>query len=606
MNDNEYRKFEKDGYNARDLDVDVSKISSINISEEPIGITTKGRERYDKGVTISDGNVTKKTSSILTGYTKLRLKNGSYISEKELLECLRTELSINRANEFVISKKTGKKVNPDIIGNEVVRVVKNSGALQLEDSNTISNQETKKVSVREIGEKESQSKGIFMLGNGQIKMPNGEYISLKEVQEAIANYVILAPKKTPPIIVDPVIIEDDLIPKMPQPPEPTPEEIINTDNELEKEKEVHKVVRRLSAKFRPWAAGISAAMILALGIGMKTGNDKLSMPSIENNLEYSISSINETDIVENYEQVLNRIYNEVEIGQLVSVEPGVKYYRSSDYNENTIHGVFGENKIRPAGDYNVDYISVLKEGRIVKVEVGKGQTVLNTLQNVADRFNSDITELEPVIHLGGPVSGWVKLSDLLTEEQLTPQKIETKITLDKEYTGNVENFSGGKIKIQTENGIVELPVMDQDGNLLTDGTTVLGSDGQEYRISSLNMDQEEIIGEETKDDEMHLQYSLHNIVDEHALAAAIIAASAPLMTLLTAKKKETEEEITDEEYKELLETYKEKFDKNSSFVKAINRVNSREPDWERINISLTGVEAISELYTKEGSGIKKW
>ena len=63
MNDNEYRKFEKDGYNARDLDVDVSKISSINISEEPIGITTKGRERYDKGVTISDGNVTKKTSS---------------------------------------------------------------------------------------------------------------------------------------------------------------------------------------------------------------------------------------------------------------------------------------------------------------------------------------------------------------------------------------------------------------------------------------------------------------------------------------------------------------------------------------------------------------
>lgn len=605
MNDNEYRQFEKDGYKSRDLDVDVSKISSINISEEPIGITTNGRERHDKGVTISDGSVTKRTSSILTGYTKLKLKDGSYISEEELLECLNTELSIDKSNEFVISKKTGKRVNPDIIGNEVVRIVKNSGALQLEDSNIISNQEAKKVSVREIGESQSQPKGIFMLGNGQIKMPNGEYISLKEVQEAITNYVILTPKKTPPIIVDPVIIEDDLIPKIPQPPEPTAENIINIDNDQEKKKEVYKVVRRLSAKFRPWAAGISAAMILALGIGIKTGNDKLPITNIGNNLEYSISSIDETDIVENYEQILNRVYSDVEIGQSVSVEPGVKYYRSSDYDENTIHGVFGENKIRPAGDYNVDYISVLKEGRIVKVEVGKGQTVLNTLQNVADRFNCDIMELEPVIHLGGPVSGWVKLSDVFTEGQLTPQKIETKITFDKEYRGSVENFSGNRIKIQTENGIVELPVMDQEGNLLTGGTTVLGSDGEKYRISSLNIDQEEIIGEETKDDEMHLQYSLHNIVDEHALATAIIAASVPLMTLLTAKKKEKEQEMTDDEYEDLLETYKEKFDKNSSFVRTINIINSKKPDWERINISLTGIEAISEMYDKEGSGIKK-
>ena len=53
-------------------------------------------------------------------------------------------------------------------------------------------------------------------------------------------------------------------------------------------------------------------------------------------------------------------------------------------------------------------------------------------------------------------------------------------------------------------------------------------------------------------------------------------------------------------------TYKEKFDKNSAFVRAINNVNSKKPDWERINISLTGIDAISEIYEKEGGGIKKW
>ena len=50
--------------------------------------------------------------------------------------------------------------------------------------------------------------------------------------------------------------------------------------------------------------------------------------------------------------------------------------------------------------------------------------------------------------------------------------------------------------------------------------------------------------------------------------------------------------------------YKERWDKDSKFVKFVNDFKGKTPDWERINMSLQQgdfvVDKISELYDKEG------
>lgn len=589
MNSNENDSFNEGKYTERDIDVNLSDVSSIHIVEKPIGNSSSDKQRYDKGVTLSSMGVNKRTSSIMTGYTKIKLEDGSYVSESELLTAISRGLELDAENEFVVSRKTGKKVNPSDIGEAIVTAVKKSGTLTLEDSNVISNQETKKVFVKEQGQAQSKPKGIFMLGNGQIQMPNGEYISVGEVEKAIKDYVILSPvEETKPKVEEPGYVSQFV-------------------NPTTSEKEMHKFVKTVSAKVKPWAAAISAAVILSLGFGKVSGTEKISTTTIQNNLEYTVSSMSEVDVFEDYGEVLNRIYREVEINDKISVEPGVKYYNSSDYAyvKKPVYGTFEKNPLRPAGEYNVDYISVLNDGRIKYVETQDGKSVLDALENVSNKYGVDISNLEAVIHLGGPVSGWVQLKDLISEEQLTPQKLSTKVVLDKEYTGNIDDFSGNTIDIQTKEGSVKLPVKDQSGNLLADGSAVMGSDGQEYRISSLKLEETEVISEVEERTEPRVVYNLHNIADERALAAGLIAATAPLMTLLTAKKKEKEQEVTEQEYTELLDKYSKNFDKDSAFVRAVNAVHGRKPDWERINISFTGAEAISEMYSKQEGGVKK-
>lgn len=90
----------------KNIDIDLSKISKLDIFDSPLG---KGRK--DRGVIITDSNgKTMRTSNIMLGRQNVEFNNGIYLSLEEIKKALKDYLvEIEKDNKEVISKRTKKK-----------------------------------------------------------------------------------------------------------------------------------------------------------------------------------------------------------------------------------------------------------------------------------------------------------------------------------------------------------------------------------------------------------------------------------------------------------------------------------------------------------------
>lgn len=383
-----------------------------------------------------------------------------------------------------------------------------------------------------------------------------------------------------------------------------PETVIEQgDNPVEEEDLVErkKVVKRSTTKWKLWPIILTAVMINLSMLGIKVPQSIVTDVINETSrLEFEVGDFHEEDIYETVEDVTKRVQSKFQVGKGVEVEEGIKFHESSDFDlgGSSLEGTFGQG-LREASTYNMDMVSVIYNGKIVNVVKEENANLQNIIENTAKNLNVKETDLTVRVHLGGPTAGWVDINDLMKMSDLTPQIIAQKSVLDSEYKGVQNNFTGD-ITFFTEEGIVTARVIDENGNLLSKGSKVIGSDGKEYVLTSISLEQVQQVTTNIVNTPRKVTFGIQNLT---MLEAFSCGALGVLMSLIAKESKTKEQSVTEEEYEKMLKQAKEKFDSKSRFVRLINKLNSKKVNWAKINFKYQKgnleVDKISELYEPE-------
>lgn len=456
--DKTYEELKRAGYSEREINDILKKMdafeNSVKVSEDPLG---PGRK--DKRIDVRSDETEKRSSNIMMGYNDkgYMLANGQFVNKEELESALNNYMNENRENIVVVSKKTGKVYSDSSIEKVFKDCILESNRLFLGDgSDKIKNQNTASFGVQKDNSENFHKQGILMLGKG-FNLPNGEYVNYEELKKALENYVLLEKD-----VNDKGLIKEELKKEALEDLKQVKEEKRNEDeNRIARIKKRRKII-----------AGITAAMVGAgmLGYIIK---DKLS----ETGLYYNATQKVEDEIPYNLDKSIN-----LRTGEEVNVSDGTPYYENSRDSGSGASDVFSSDNSndRVPGNYTLDYISVLHNGEIVATEFEQGVNVLDFVQSVSDSIGIPFDDLKVMVHIGGPVSGWSNI------ENVTAIDNNVVSIADKNFQGEIEDFKGDSVTL--ENGAV-IKIVDNNGNLLETGTTVLGSDGKEYVINSLSFDE---------------------------------------------------------------------------------------------------------------------
>lgn len=593
----DYEKLKKEGYTEEQINVMLQDVNKVKLGSSPMGLN-----RDDRSVHIENANgINMRTSNVMMGYNNknLSLANGDYVNEDEIARSLQKELSSSSENKVVICKKTGKKCDVSELINKIIDISKKESTLSIGSSNPkINNQKTSEIGIKPKNYHDVIKKGYLMLGNKGVQLSSGEYIQMSEITKALEDYVyLISPEKDPasstitssettPISQTELHSITSLQPSIPS--------NIIPNKTVEK----HRVVKRRKNNSKVWPI-ILAALLTAM-LGFKYNQKSVTIHEIEDisNLNYTAYGISEEMILENEDEILQRVMSDIKTGDTTEMEAGVKYYKSSDYQYggDSTHGTFGST-IRPEGTYTIDYISIINNGKIDHVVYEQGKNLGNVIEEYCKNNNTDISKLDIKIHIGGPVSGWVDLKDVLNKDDLKPQIKETKSVLDKQYSGEINNFSGQFLTINVNGKSVSLNIMDQNGNLLKEGSVVVGSDGQEYKLTKLNISDFKKLNSYKKYLGKELNWSVQNINQELAL---LLAASGIVGTyLVNIKKKEDYSKLDEETLRAFLDA-KERYKKQSIFKKIEIALDGKRPDWNKIQnmleVGKMSIEDIGNMY----------
>ena len=587
----DYERLKKEGYTEEEIQLILQDpLSQVSLSDAPMG---PGRQ--DKSATITDaqGN-SMRTSNVMMGYNRrgLNLPSGEYVSAEELSSAMTTFLMEDSENKTIVCRSTGKVVDVSSLTSTVIEaLVEGPGVTLVGKSDKITNQTAYTYGIRG----DTSQTRVFMAGNKGIELPNGEYVTLDELQGAISDYVYMV--KDDPVIVPPVFPpkdpEEDLDPPTytpggednpPNPPKdpgdnemdpPThtpggevdpinpkdPEDDI-IEPEQEQEEEKHVVTgRRRWEKWQTIAIAVGTAIImLVASLGLDNVLAQKQITEIQEKATYSVSQMSEQQIFETAEEAVQRAVSELSTGDSVFVEEGTRFDHESDRATDR-HGIIGEG-LREEGNYTLEYVSILDgENKIIDVEFQEGVNLGDIVTQTLEERGLSLSDVQVRVHIGGPVAGWIDVADILSEESITPQLIESKFVVESTYEGIDETFDG-TLDVNTSNGTVELDVMNPDGTLVSEGSTVIGSDGNTYTVDNISVDHietttvtNEVVGQERT-------HSIDHLI-EHAGYAAIaeallIGGVAALGAVINKKKKEEEEKKAEEEFAQ--STYQGSFD----------------------------------------------
>ena len=567
----DYERLKKEGYTEEEIQLILQDpLSQVSLSDAPMG---PGRQ--DKSATITDaqGN-SMRTSNVMMGYNRrgLNLPSGEYVSAEELSSAMTTFLMEDSENKTIVCRSTGKVVDVSSLTSTVIEaLVEGPGVTLVGKSDKITNQTAYTYGIRG----DTSQTRVFMAGNKGIELPNGEYVTLDELQGAISDYVYMV--KDDPVIVPPVFPpkdpEEDLDPPTytpggednpPNPPKdpgdnemdpPThtpggevdpinpkdPEDDI-IEPEQEQEEEKHVVTgRRRWEKWQTIAIAVGTAIImLVASLGLDNVLAQKQITEIQEKATYSVSQMSEQQIFETAEEAVQRAVSELSTGDSVFVEEGTRFDHESDRATDR-HGIIGEG-LREEGNYTLEYVSILDgDNKIIDVEFQEGVNLGDIVTQTLEERGLSLSDVQVRVHIGGPVAGWIDVADILSEESITPQLIESKFVVESTYEGIDETFDG-TLDVNTSNGTVELDVMNPDGTLVSEGSTVIGSDGNTYTVDNISVDHietttvtNEVVGQERT-------HSIDHLI-EHAGYAAIaeallIGGVAALGAIINKKKKE--------------------------------------------------------------------
>ncbi len=554
MKQSDIEKLIKQGYSIEEIRVALNGLSTIALSPQEKEALGEGRDDRTVYVTPQNGEE-KKTSSIMMGYNKqgIELENGEYVNFDEVSEAINKELQTDEPNIVYVSKKTGKKIaKPEVIEELFKDVIAVSNGLKISEDNSIQNQNTARIAIEEYAKNKEHNKGVMMFGNEGIELPNGDYVLISEIESALENYV----RMTPSEIIE---IED-------------PTKGQDTKQKPKKE-EKYRVIDRIKKKMTIIPIIIAIAGTLATGFNMEPTFTTEVVQNDRTEAIYMVDELHEKSEQELIEEAVERI-QDIKTGDKIQTEEGLEYHESSTYKYGGANksAEFG-GKYREAGEYNVEYISILHDGKRVQVKYNEGESLGENLKETADRLGVSISDLESYLHIGGPVSGWVSTDDLV-KFQVDKSLEDKNVILETSKNIKVENkdFNGSTISINENGTNVDLKVVDENGNLLNPGSIVTGSNGVKYRIQDYNLEQKLDKEEKQIQTGEHLTWSIHNISSEVALLSAAASLIATKLSKRNDKKMVT---LTESKINELVGNARQKFEHESEFQKAVDSLVSK-------------------------------
>ena len=554
MKQSDIEKLIKQGYSIEEIRVALNGLSTIVLSPQEKEALGEGRDDRTVHITPQNGEE-KKTSSIMMGYNKQgkELENGEYVNFDEVSEAINKELQTDEPNVVYVSKKTGKKIaKPEVIEELFKDVIAVSNGLKISEDNSIQNQNTARIAIEEYAKNKEHNKGVMMFGNEGIELPNGDYVLISEIESALENYVRMTPSE---------IIEIDE-PTKGQDPKQKP-----------KKEEKYRVIDRIKKKMTIIPIVIAIAGTLATGFKMEPTFTTEVVQNDRTEAIYMVDELHEKSEQELIDEAVERI-QDIKTGDKIQTEEGLEYHESSTYKYGGANksAEFG-GKYREAGEYNVDYISILNDGKIVQVKYNEGESLGENLKETADRLGVSISDLESYIHIGGPVSGWVSTDDLV-KFQVDKSLEDKNVILETNKNIKVENkdFNGSTISIKENGTNVDLKVVDANGNLLKPGSIITGSNGVQYRIQDYNLEQKLDKEEKQVQTGEHLTWSIHNISSEVALLSGAASLIATKLSERDDKKMVT---LTESKINELVGNARQKFEHESEFQKAVDSLVSK-------------------------------
>ena len=524
--------------------------SKISLYENPI---RAGRK--DKSTFITEGDLSMRSSNIMLGNNNKNLQDGVYVNEDEIKNALSKYLNESSENKVIKSKKTGIKVSVDEILEKTFKCLKNSSVIKLGEKNSkIKNQDSRTVYIKGTGIKNFKRAGILMLGNKGFKLPCGEYILEEELQNALKEYVFsnekkdeksksseeffkhlegeeitLKPSDVKVLDIDEKNIKnqnnEDILNKLLnmnadssieiKHNEEKKDDIPNLDNLVSKK---HKVKRK-NKKFLGTALLLASTVAFLSTLGVTGGNIK-QKKIVTKSIEYTVQNYEEKEIKETYKELSDRIADSLVIGNDSYFPEGVDYHESSDYdfggrNNNDTIG----NKLREEGNYNVDYFSILKDGKIVYVESNNGKNLNETINKVSKALNCNEEELQARIHFGGEkVTGWTDFDDY---------KDKTGIKR-KSHTEDV--YLGTTIGIMEDNGKNAVIINDNENKIEVPfeniGDKIDGKNNKSYVVTDIQ--NKESITKENELSNVDIGFGKDSVSIPLTMAGALAGASLAL------------------------------------------------------------------------------
>ena len=368
---------------------------------------------------------------------------------------------------------------------------------------------------------------------------------------------------------------------------PSIDEIVKaTSNELENDTKDEVV--KITKKYKSFAKGlIAAAMLAMLMSGGRIKDDiKIENTIVENiqdNLAYNINQ------QISYEDAMKLIFSNLKIGDNMPLEEGMKFNTNSQMlgTSKSLGQEFNlENKL--VGDYPITGISIVetKNNEILGsiedfYEQSSKENLWNFINKTLKEKNVNLEDVEIMLHYGRTTNdektrlGWINIEDVLKEEI-----ISNTMNNVSNYKGEIKNFTGDYITINDDDKKVNIPIKDTNGNYITNGSIVIGDNGEEYEITNLDVEEITQLIEESKEvsNGKKITFDIKNI----NLDAGLPFAIAALVEYKRKKKMNTEAKknpyylsLTKEEVKSYIESFQNSNSPKINFYHEANTMDTK-------------------------------
>ena len=576
-NGNSYEELIKKGYiEEGPLEVDTDHLTGIDISRtsfDPDKYPQQGRTDSTTKVVSPDGSETKLTPFV-TG-RKYPMANGRYVSATEFAEALEDAVESLDEGTLIVSK-TGKVLDPE----ELFKFAQ-SVAYVITIGDKIDTMPFPAVERSITPPKGDEKKLPPAMGSGVRVIGKDKYYFVEGLAKALEDFVVLSPPKV--------------------------------DGDEPKEEETVKVVRvhkHWKNRITAWLCASALALVLLSGLSL----DKI--PSSIDQIPTKEVIMMETDRLDYkfIEQMREIGYEDAMIKEVFlrfAAESGFDIGSTVDFNkktnayeygnltgrhttlqgEQTITGfcLYGTDNTKSEYSFYEDRNLDGKAERLSPAGIQeKVNLTLDEFLSHLDTNNYDLSDIRFSLHFGN--KGWVDFSDLIhVNEETKDVAIEKLVEICKDvatYEGTIENFDADFVEIKNADGdSVQIPVTDENDNLYTPGSRVIGSDGKEYVISELSLEEEmvatEVEGmtEVETEGKTRLKWSFEDCELALAIAPLIGAAAFAIASKIRNNNYQKDPDFLEFEddpeyrrFKKDFEEAREDYRKSSKFGQVLKRV----------------------------------